>query len=554
MAEFHAVRSLRLRYILGLSAIALLVTASWMSLQKVVSEQETYNRIINIASHQGASAERIAFFTLSMAVAENADEYAEFRSQLGRAINTMRRQHDVLINGDEAAGIRQITTPMLQLIYFDMASGLDTAANRFLDHAGNVYDTPYGELTKQDASLVFVLQYGPHVLKNLVDSAVAEYEAEAQRAVERIKQWEFWVWIAALTALALEAMLIFRPLERHVASALSDLKWKNTELEKTIDAMTKARQELRASEDRFRDMAENVPGVMFRLVERKDGQRFYEYVSPRSVEFVGVPPDRLQEDWRAMNLHPEDIESFQQSIRDAYERGEEWSFEGRVITPGGDERWWKSVSKPVAADEMQTTYNGVMIDITQQKEMEEELRQLATIDPLTGAFNRRHFTALADEEVARSRRHERSVSVLMLDIDHFKRINDTHGHAGGDEALRQTVAAIRSQLRVNDVLGRFGGEEFAVLLPETEADGAMVLAERIRAAIEHLRVKFEDTSIQFTMSVGVATLHGDYDIEAALNSADQALYQAKTGGRNRVVSADAPGIMAAHAVNRLPAE
>ncbi len=553
MADFQAVRSLRLRYICGLSAIALLVTASWMSLQQVVAEQETFNRIINVAGHQGGNAERIALFTLALSVADNEDDFVEHRAQLGRTINTMRRQHAMLVNGDEDAGIRRIMTPMLELIYFDPGSGLDAAVDRFLGHAQTVYATPYGELTQQNASFVFVMQYGPHVLKNLFDAAVTEYEAEGHRAVQRIKDWEFWVWITALCALVIEAVLIFRPLERRVAQALGDLRWKNQELERTIEQMTQARQDLRASEDRFREMAENVPGVMFRLVERKDGQRFYEYVSPSAAEFCGVAPERIRQDWRAMNLHPDDIENFQRSIRAAHESGSEWSFEGRVVAPDGNQRWWKSVSKPVVRDDAQTVYNGVMIDITNEKEMEEELRRLATTDPLTGAFNRRHFMVLADEEVSRATRHGRPISVLMLDIDHFKKINDTYGHAAGDEALKRTVDTVQSQLRGSDVLGRFGGEEFAVLIPETDTEGAMALAERIRCAVECITVVWEGQTFSFTTSVGVATLHGDYDVEEAFNHADQALYEAKSSGRNRVISADAPGLMAASAVNRLPA-
>lgn len=225
-----------------------------------------------------------------------------------------------------------------------------------------------------------------------------------------------------------------------------------------------------------------------------------------------------------------------------------------MLTPDGGEKWWRSVSKPVSVDDDQAVFNGVMFDITQQKEMEDELRKLATTDPLTGAFNRRCFRNMAAEEISRSRRHNRPLTVLMLDIDHFKKINDTYGHAGGDEALQRVVAAISRLMRLNDVLGRFGGEEFALLLPETGIAGAMKLAERIRLAIASMIVTWEDRSFQFTVSIGAARYEDGQDIDVALNAADQALYRAKTSGRNRTISADDLVVPSGQAVaeNTLP--
>ena len=333
-------------------------------------------------------------------------------------------------------------------------------------------------------------------------------------------------------------MLIFRPLEKRVQQTLMSLREKNEELTDTIEKMTTARLELRVSEERFRDMAENVPGVIFRLVERRDGNRFYEYVSPRALEFCGVPPEELRRDWRAMNLHPEDVDHFLASIREASEHSKDWAFEGRLQTPDGEEKWLRGISKSVAVGEDATAFNGVMIDITHQKELETRLRQLATTDPLTGALNRRSFLAKAEPEIKRAARHKRPLTALMLDIDHFKQVNDKHGHGGGDEALKRTVAAIQKELRSLDALGRYGGEEFAVLLPETNMDGAMAIAERIRHAIEALILEWEEKTFRITISIGAAKFVDGATIDDTLNAADRALYAAKTGGRNRVVSAD----------------
>ena len=318
MSEFKAVRSLRFRYAIGLGAIAVLVTSSWLSLQQVVEEQNSFAEIVNIAGHQGGNAERIALFSLAMLQAANEDDFDVSRAQLGRTINTMRRHHLTLLEGNRDDGVPKVMTPMLQLIYFDPASGLDKAVGRYLENAQTVYDTHYGELNGTNGAFIYVMQYGPHVIKSLFDSAVEEYEAEGRRAIAWIQRLELWVWIAALTALVLEAIFIFRPLEKKIAGALAAFCEKNKALCDTIAKMTEARQGQRESEERFRDMAENVPGVIFRLVERADGERFYEYVSPRALEFCGVPAEELRRDWRAMNLHPDDVEQFLASIQDAH--------------------------------------------------------------------------------------------------------------------------------------------------------------------------------------------------------------------------------------------
>jgi diguanylate cyclase (GGDEF)-like protein len=169
-----------------------------------------------------------------------------------------------------------------------------------------------------------------------------------------------------------------------------------------------------------------------------------------------------------------------------------------------------------------------------------ELEQLATSDALTGVANLRHFHHLASLELDHCRRMGRSFSVLALDIDHFKRINDTWGHAAGDQALQAFVAACRQALREPDVLGRCGGEEFAVALPNTGADGAYVIAERLRRQVEKVVVTVsQGETIRFTVSVGVATFAATDKataptVPALMAVADEALYRSKADGRNRV--------------------
>ena len=178
----------------------------------------------------------------------------------------------------------------------------------------------------------------------------------------------------------------------------------------------------------------------------------------------------------------------------------------------------------------------VVVDITSHKRLEEELRRLATTDPLTGCRNRRFFLDQAHREISRANRYAQDLSLLMVDVDHFKQINDRHGHAVGDRTLQAFVHAIDELLRESDTLGRLGGEEFAVLLPGTPLDGALVLAERLRAVAAGLEIKEEgEEAVSFTVSLGVSTYRpGEDTVEALVDRADGALYQAKHKGRNKV--------------------
>ncbi|MEI8175577.1 MAG: GGDEF domain-containing protein [Candidatus Omnitrophota bacterium] len=166
----------------------------------------------------------------------------------------------------------------------------------------------------------------------------------------------------------------------------------------------------------------------------------------------------------------------------------------------------------------------------------ETVQGLAITDGLTGVFTRRYFMQIFAEELERSRSRAFKLSFLMLDIDHFKNCNDQYGHLVGDAVLRDMADVLKQTIREIDVLGRYGGEEFALLLPETDSGGAAFVAERIRRSVEAHLFKAYDESLRFTLSIGVATFPADGKAETALiEAADQALYEAKAKGRNRVI-------------------
>ncbi|MGE5623293.1 MAG: GGDEF domain-containing protein, partial [Bacillota bacterium] len=174
--------------------------------------------------------------------------------------------------------------------------------------------------------------------------------------------------------------------------------------------------------------------------------------------------------------------------------------------------------------------------ITDRKRAEQELQHLAQSDSLTGLANRRHFMALAAQELGRSARYGGPLAVLMADIDRFKKINDTYGHKSGDTVIRRMAELCRRTLRSVDVVGRLGGEEFAVLLPQTDLRHAVEVAELLRQRIGQTEVHTDSGEvIRFTVSIGAASWTDKIkDIEALLAQADEALYAAKNTGRNKV--------------------
>jgi diguanylate cyclase (GGDEF)-like protein len=185
-------------------------------------------------------------------------------------------------------------------------------------------------------------------------------------------------------------------------------------------------------------------------------------------------------------------------------------------------------------------------EIEERERLTRELERLATVDELTGLFGRRHFMTLAERELARLDRTGTSLVAMMLDIDRFKAVNDTHGHAAGDAVLRAFGAVLRRELRQVDIAGRVGGEEFAVLLPDTPPDQGFAVAERLRQATTSIGRALDPATddgapgqvrpVPVTVSIGVTAYAATDTVDALLKRADAALYAAKRAGRDRVIS------------------
>ncbi|MFZ2162557.1 MAG: diguanylate cyclase [Sideroxyarcus sp.] len=277
--------------------------------------------------------------------------------------------------------------------------------------------------------------------------------------------------------------------------------------------------------------------------------------SDETYRILGYEPEKHVPSFDAFlqAIHPEDRELVQKHIQAAH-TGDGFDIEFRIVLPDGQTRVLHGMGEviPMGAGQQPQIIGtlrditapehiellGVMQDITEQKELQWKLERQARTDPLTGCANRRHFLELAEHELARARRYTEEVSALMLDLDHFKEINDRYGHQTGDLVLQRLVQVCQATLRAEDTVGRLGGEEFAVLLPESGRMKAVEVAERLCRAIAAAEVTREGKPpLRFTASLGVATLaQEDSSFGEVLDRADKALYEAKNAGRNQVVA------------------
>ncbi len=269
----------------------------------------------------------------------------------------------------------------------------------------------------------------------------------------------------------------------------------------------------------------------------KDEQHIYRGCNNAFSRFIGRPAEKII-NHSVFDIAPRELaETYYQADCELLKQGGTQRYEAKVKQCDGslrDIEFHKAVFfKPNGNIGGQV---GVMLDVTERNELTKQLKISSLKDPLTGIGNRREFDTVAKREFIQHRQAGKPLSLLALDIDHFKKINDTHGHQVGDEALQFMVNICKKALRDGDSIYRVGGEEFYILLPNTNLSQSRLIAERIRITLRESTLNVTDEPLQITTSIGIAELTHPTSLEIPLRQADEALYRAKREGRDRVCS------------------
>jgi diguanylate cyclase (GGDEF)-like protein/PAS domain S-box-containing protein len=314
-----------------------------------------------------------------------------------------------------------------------------------------------------------------------------------------------------------------------------ELEQANKELARRVEELTHSQALLAERERRLTAFVAALPNLSFILDEEG---HYLEVMSSEagpfnlgSAEVLGHSVEEI--------LPPKEGARMVDAIQETLEKGSIQILEYKVPVMTGAEHWFEGRLAPMERDGKGHGKVVLMAsEITERVHLYQEIQRLADRDSLTGCYNRRCFMNRASEEILRALRYKNPLSLMMVDIDHFKEFNDTYGHQVGDKLLCRMVSLCQRQLRAQDVLGRYGGDEFVVLMPETDREGAMIAAERLRSKVERLKIHTSAGNLSITVSMGIGNLERGFDssktLDGLVKSADTALYAAKAAGRNCV--------------------
>ncbi|WP_287182904.1 sensor domain-containing diguanylate cyclase [Paraburkholderia sp.] len=273
-----------------------------------------------------------------------------------------------------------------------------------------------------------------------------------------------------------------------------------------ITALRETAAQLQQSIEMVTNLTNEVPGMVFQYRLMPDGLAFFPYASEGIRDIYELTPQQAATSAQTIDalIDARDLVAYRESLEESAASLLPWHLEYRVLLPEQGLRWRQGDAQPRRLDDGSTLWHGFITDVTDRKHIEAELQELATIDYLTQLPNRRHFMIQSEAELARVRRAGSSVAaVLMFDLDHFKALNDRWGHAVGDRALSHFAALLRAEVRAGDIAGRIGGEEFAMVLPDTGADAAVARAARVQQRASRTPMLHGDEPIALTVSIGI---------------------------------------------------
>ncbi|RQT35035.1 sensor domain-containing diguanylate cyclase [Burkholderia contaminans] len=304
-----------------------------------------------------------------------------------------------------------------------------------------------------------------------------------------------------------------------------------------ITALRELAARLRDSAALVTDLTDQVPGLVFQLRQAPDGRRFFSYASAGVRDIYELTPEQIAGSAETVEtrIHPADLVAYRLSLHESSVRLTPWRLDYRVLLPGQGLRWREGDARPQRTADGGTVWHGFITDATDRKHIEAELHRMATTDHLTQLSNRHAFMRQSEAALRAVRTTGQAAAVLMLDLDHFKALNDRWGHPVGDRALRHFARLLLAETGPDGIVGRVGGEEFAVVLPGADLDRALAFAQRVQQHTMQARLMHEDQQVTLTVSIGIDAMRAsDFGAYQPLSRADKALYLAKERGRNRI--------------------
>lgn len=301
--------------------------------------------------------------------------------------------------------------------------------------------------------------------------------------------------------------------------------------------IAETKKKLKESIYLYRDITSRIPCGVYTLRFDPSKNRSFEFLNKPMCDIFDIQKEKALDDAAGIHgrIHPDDRPGLEEADRLASQTLLPFQWEGRIIVRG-EIRWIRVQSNALKLPENESLWNGIVIDITDEIKQRNILIKRASIDELTGLLSRRQFLEVGDQVLQDAKISGSSFIVVIVDIDFFKKINDTLGHSAGDFVLEEFGRLARNHFRSTDILGRLGGEEFGIILPKINDSEAINIVQQFRATIEGDTVSYQNNAIVFTISCGMcSSLFSEDSFQQLLNKADNALYKAKESGRNQVV-------------------